>query len=81
MQAVQAAVLAERNRCLAILTELVNDLRKELDKKILIEAQRHLAQTKLKMAEAIVRKVTSKIKFGMMPKEAQGGDREPFLPS
>lgn len=67
-EAVHAAVMAERNRCLAILSGLFADLRADLDKKILIESQRHLIQTKLKMAEAIVRKVTSKIKFGLLPK-------------
>lgn len=65
--AVQAAVLAERNRCLALLDGLVKDLRADLDKKILIEGQRHLIQTKLKIAEAIVRKVSGKIRFGLLP--------------
>lgn len=65
----------ERVRCLWCLDKIMNDLRKELRKKVLVESQIHLVKVKTQIAQSIVNKAKHYILSGMeqdgtIPKEA-----------
>lgn len=68
MSAVTKAVLAERARCLWILDTIVEDLKKQVNRKLLIESERHLVQVKLAIAIALGSKAKRLITAGVKPK-------------
>lgn len=65
--AASEALHSERARCLWILDDLITQLQADFDRKILIEAQRHLAETKLKLARVIVDTAKRGIISGVRP--------------
>lgn len=67
IRAASEAALKERARCLWILDDLIVKSQEDLDRKILIENQRHLAETKLKLARAIVDACKRGIVSGVRP--------------
>ena len=67
---IREAVLAERGRCLWVLDSIMTELRVELERKLLIESERHLVQVKAKIAQAIIHKARRAIVAGAKPKNA-----------
>lgn len=68
MSAVAKAVIAERARCLWILDTIVSDLKKQVNRKLLIESERHLVQVKLGIAIALASKARRLITANVKPK-------------
>jgi hypothetical protein len=69
MSAVKKAVAEERARCLWILDTIVSDLKRQLNRKLLIESERHLVQVKLGIAVAFSSKAKRLIISGVEPKK------------
>lgn len=63
------ATRTERERCVAVLDTLIRQLQADLEKKLLIETQRHLIQTKLKLAQGIVALARQAILSGVRPSD------------
>lgn len=61
------AVARERGRCLWCLDQILVELRADLDRKLLIETERHVIQVKVKLARAIVAKARRAIVSGARP--------------
>lgn len=66
-QEIDAAVKAERARCLWCLDSIMDEIREGLQQKLLVESQRHLIQTKVKIAQAIIQKARRAIFVGAKP--------------
>lgn len=68
-RAAKEAMERERGRCLWVLDDLIVQLQADFDKKILVEQQRHLAETKLKLARSIVGLAKRGVVSGARPPE------------
>ena len=68
----QEAIRKERDRCLWCLDGIIERLEDDFSKKILIEQQRHVAETKLNIAKAIVGELRTAIVMGVGPSEEKG---------
>ena len=64
---IRKAVEQERARCLWCLDQLMKELRKDLDKKILEEHKIHLIKVKVQIAQAIVTKARRMIMAAVEP--------------
>jgi hypothetical protein len=65
----------ERDRVMRICTRLIENLRSDLNKKLMSASEKHLAETKFKLASAIVGAVQMKIMSGDDPDaEAEASD-------
>jgi hypothetical protein len=73
-RAVKEAVERERGRCLWVLDDLIKTLDADFNKKILVEAQRHMAETKLRLARAICSTAKRGIVGGARPPEPSRKD-------
>jgi tRNA A37 threonylcarbamoyladenosine dehydratase len=69
MSAVKKAAAEERARCLWILDTILNDLRKQIGRKVLVESEIHLVKVKVAIAEALVSKARRLITLGLAPKK------------
>lgn len=67
-QALLEAVARERARCLWCLDQILVDLQRELDKKLLIESKRYVIEVRVKLARAIVLMARRGILTGVEPK-------------
>lgn len=63
------AVARERARCLWLCDMLIQQIKKELDAKLLMEQQRHMVDVKLRITKAIVLQLKRGIVAGMRPQE------------
>lgn len=79
-QEVREAVLQERGRCLWVLDQILVELKQELDRKLLIERERHVIGVKVKLARAIVAKARRGIVSGAKPKSAAPDALSPDTP-
>ena len=66
-RAATEAVQRERGRCLWLLDALLDGIKLELGAKLLIEQQRHLIATKLKIAQVVVSQIKRAIVSDMRP--------------
>lgn len=73
-RAVKEAVERERGRCLWVLDDLIVQLQADFDRKILIEQQRHMAETKLRLARSIVGLAKRGVVSGARPPEPSRKD-------
>ena len=72
------ATTTERGRCLWCADEVIRSLQLKLRSKLLSEAQLHTAQTKFKIAEAVVRELRRAIVSGVRPRQGgPGPESEP----
>jgi hypothetical protein len=65
---IEEATVRERGRCLWVLDQIMVELKSELDRKLLIESERHVIEVKVKLARAIVAKARRGIVSGARPK-------------
>ena len=72
--AAQEATLNERARCLWILDQIVEETRRAMAKKVLIESERHAIAVKIQLALAIVAQAKRAIVSDLRPKEDTDGD-------
>jgi hypothetical protein len=72
--AAQEATLNERARCLWILDQIVEETRRAMAKKVLIESERHAIAVKIQLALAIVAQAKRAIVSDLRPKENTDGD-------
>ena len=70
-KAASEAVLVERARCLWVLDDLISSLESELQRKLLIEQERHLIETKLRIARSLVAHARRGITLGVRPPKQQ----------
>lgn len=73
-RAAKEAMERERGRCLWVLDDLINQLQADFDKKILVEQQRHLAETKLRLARSVVGLAKRGVVSGARPPEPSRKD-------
>lgn len=66
-RAASEAAVVERARCLWVLDRLIAELEADLQRKLLIEQQRHMIETKLKIARGIVAAAKRGIVSGARP--------------
>ena len=66
-QEIIEAIGKERSRCVWILDEVLRQLEQQLAKKLLIESERHLIETKLKIARSIVHHAKTGMALGFVP--------------
>lgn len=64
-KATENGKLDERLRVLEIFAAYIAELEQNLEKKVLIEKQRHLIETKVQLVRVIVRDVAMRVKSGM----------------
>ena len=76
--AAEFAVKEERGRCLWCVDQVLNELRAKLSKKLMSEAQLHVARTKFQMAEAVGIELRRAIVSGARP---SGQGKSPAEPS
>ena len=62
--AMAKGVETERDRCLRLCTELITALQKGVRKKLMTAQEKHIAETKLKIGQAIVGAIQMKIMTG-----------------
>ena len=75
--AAQEATLNERARCLWILDQIVEETRRAMAKKVLIESERHAITVKIQLALAIVAQAKRAIVSDLRPpKESDGTEAE-----
>lgn len=65
--AANEATMIERARCLWVLEKLIADTEAGLQRRLLIESQRHAQEVKLKLAKAIVAQARRAIVSGIRP--------------
>ena len=73
MQAAVEAMTTERGRCLWCVDQVIAELKGKLEKKLLSEAQLHIARTKFKIAEAVGIELRRAIVSGARPQGGPGG--------
>lgn len=79
-ESMRQGVILERDRCMRILFEIAEDLRKDLNKKLMSAGEKHLAEVRWKIAQAIVAVAQIKVMSGEdpnaedPPKEGPGFD-------
>lgn len=61
------ATAVERGRCIFCIEQVAKDLRADLEKKILVEAQRHTIQVKIQIFAMLSKLVRLKIISGVSP--------------
>jgi hypothetical protein len=69
----EQAVARERARCLWCLDELMKEVRKSLDNKILEESKIHLIKVKVAIAQGVCDRARRMIVSGAKPKESSNG--------
>lgn len=70
LAAAQDATMTERGRCLWVLDDLIKQLEADVERKLLMEQQRHTAQVKLQLAKGIVAAANRGIVSGARPPKA-----------
>ena len=65
------AIAKERSRCLWCLDEIMTKLRKDLDKKVLVESHIHLIKVKVQIAQAVTNTARRMIVAGTAPKQSR----------
>lgn len=68
-KAAEEATTKERARCLWVLDDILEDLRRKMPKVIRIENQRHMQETKIKIAMAVQKVAANMIISGVEPPE------------
>ncbi len=71
-KAAEEATQKERARCLWVLDDILEDLRQKMPKVMRIESQRHLQETKIKIAMAVQKIAADMIISGVEPPEEDG---------
>lgn len=74
--AAQEATLNERARCLWCLDQIVEDARRKMAKKVLVEHERHAIAVKIQLAMAVVAQAKRAIVSGLRPPEEKDADRQ-----
>ncbi len=70
-QAMVKATEIERGRVLWCIDQVTEDLKADLEKKILIETERHLVETKIKIFRVLSQLVKMRIFSGAVPEETE----------
>lgn len=70
------ATTVERGRCLWCVDQVIEELRRSLQKKLLGTAELHVAQTKFKIANAVAGELRRAIVSGVRPPGGPGGATE-----
>ncbi len=74
-QAMVHATNIERARCLWLLDDMLEKLRADLKKKVLIESERYLVETKMRLASSIINQLRIEIIMNrQMPERKSNGE-------
>ena len=80
-QEIVEAIKSERARCCWVLDQVLLQLEAQLQRKLLIEAERHLIETKLKIARSLVHHAKTGIVLNFKPGSPPVGPFTPINPT